>query len=51
MLIHPNVNLEEGESKVAPEPRDHSGRAIWMGERLPLDYSLFYAAIEAGKSG
>ena len=51
VLIHPNVHPDEGESKAASELRDHSERAIWMGERLPLDYSLFFAAIEAGKSG
>lgn len=31
-LVHPNT--EDGE-------RDHSQRATWMGERMPLDLTLF----------
>jgi aromatic ring-cleaving dioxygenase len=39
-LIHPNtVNLETGEHE--EEERDHTQRATWMGDRLPLDLSLF----------
>ncbi|CAI4212338.1 unnamed protein product [Parascedosporium putredinis] len=45
-LIHPNNLPGEGETKLEAELRDHSERAIWMGERLPLDYSRFLAAIE-----
>ena len=51
VLIHPNCLAAEGESEVEAALRDHSERAIWMGERLPLDYSVFFRAIEAGKSG
>ncbi|KAM0545758.1 hypothetical protein ACHAPJ_011182 [Fusarium lateritium] len=40
-LIHPNVVPEEGVDHRASEKRDHLERAIWMGERLPLDLSLF----------
>ncbi|KAI0846118.1 DOPA-like domain-containing protein [Daldinia vernicosa] len=37
VLIHPNtVEDEEG-----VERRNHSQRAIWMGERLPLDLDRF----------
>ncbi|KAF4998975.1 hypothetical protein FGRMN_2774 [Fusarium graminum] len=40
-LIHPNVIPEEGANHMASEKRDHLERAIWMGERIPLDLSLF----------
>lgn len=35
VLIHPNTTVP-GE-----EVKNHSQRAIWMGERIPLDYSVF----------
>ncbi|KAI1817317.1 DOPA-like domain-containing protein [Poronia punctata] len=38
-LIHPNTDEEGGEAAV--ELRNHSERAIWMGERIPLDFSVF----------
>jgi aromatic ring-cleaving dioxygenase len=39
-LIHPNsVNPETGEHDEAE--RDHTQRATWMGERLPLNVGLF----------
>ncbi|RTE70864.1 putative 21.2 kDa protein [Fusarium euwallaceae] len=41
VLIHPNVIPEEGVNPNASAKRDHLERAIWMGERLPLDVSLF----------
>ncbi len=31
-LVHPNTGEEE---------RDHTQRATWLGERFPLDLSLF----------
>jgi aromatic ring-cleaving dioxygenase len=31
-LVHPNTDDEE---------RDHTQRATWMGDRLPLDLTLF----------
>jgi aromatic ring-cleaving dioxygenase len=34
-LVHPNTD-GEGEDK-----RNHTQRATWLGERLPLDLSLF----------
>ncbi|KAL7915478.1 DOPA-like domain-containing protein [Trichoderma velutinum] len=40
-LIHPNTIAEEGVPKAENEYRDHSQRAIWMGEKVPLDYSIF----------
>ncbi|KAF4441830.1 DOPA 4,5-dioxygenase [Fusarium austroafricanum] len=40
-LIHPNVIPKEGENRWASMKRDHLERAIWMGERYPLDASLF----------
>ncbi|KAI0554011.1 DOPA-like domain-containing protein [Xylaria curta] len=38
-LIHPNT-VEEG-SHAEVELRNHSERAIWMGERIPLDFTGF----------
>jgi DOPA 4,5-dioxygenase len=32
VLVHPNTDDEE---------RDHTQRATWMGEKMPLDLSLF----------
>ncbi|OAA38792.1 DOPA-like domain protein [Metarhizium rileyi] len=40
-LIHPNTSVEEGEPPNEVELRDHTERAIWMGERLPLDWAPF----------
>lgn len=38
VLLHPNTERGvQGES----EERDHTQRAVWMGERLPLDLSVF----------
>ncbi|KAK5662076.1 hypothetical protein OQA88_10190 [Cercophora sp. LCS_1] len=40
VLIHPNTtetDVPEGQR----EARNHTQRAIWMGERLPLDTGLF----------
>ncbi|KAF6814213.1 DOPA-dioxygenase [Colletotrichum plurivorum] len=39
VLIHPNTT--EGHDN-ATELRNHTQRAIWMGDRLPLDTSIFY---------
>jgi aromatic ring-cleaving dioxygenase len=39
-LLHPNtVDPVTGESE--DEERDHTQRATWLGERMPLDLSLF----------
>jgi aromatic ring-cleaving dioxygenase len=43
VLIHPNTDAEddkEGRGK-GEEERNHTQRATWMGERLPVDLSLF----------
>ena len=39
-LVHPNTDEEE---------RDHTQRATWMGEKLPLDVSLFKSLRQARK--
>lgn len=41
VLIHPNTVAGPGEDGVEVARRDHSQRAIWMGERVPLDLDLF----------
>ncbi|PQE30588.1 DOPA 4,5-dioxygenase protein [Rutstroemia sp. NJR-2017a WRK4] len=38
-LVHPNTVDEKGEP--LDEERDHTQRAIWMGERVPLDLAIF----------
>ncbi|KAI0004352.1 DOPA-like domain-containing protein [Xylariaceae sp. FL0662B] len=39
VLIHPNT-VENGEG-ISEERRNHTERAIWMGERFPLDLGRF----------
>ncbi|KAK6080566.1 dopa 4,5-dioxygenase [Seiridium cupressi] len=39
-LIHPNT-VEEGIPHRDTEKRNHSQRAIWMGERYPIDLGIF----------
>lgn len=40
VLVHPNtIDPVTGESD--EEERNHTQRATWMGERIPLDLSLF----------
>lgn len=40
VLVHPNtVDPVTGEQ--TEEERNHTQRATWMGERIPLDLSLF----------
>ena len=41
VLIHPNTVPEEGVDRGVAERRNHSQRATWMGERVPLDFGLF----------
>jgi aromatic ring-cleaving dioxygenase len=41
-LIHPNTKGEEGSANEV-ELRNHTQRAMWMGEKIPLDVSLFRA--------
>lgn len=40
-LLHPNTK-EEGVPERASELRDHTQRATWLGEKIPLDTSMFY---------
>ena len=44
-LVHPNTTDGGGEAdpvrEVAVERRNHTQRAMWLGERLPLDLSIF----------
>ncbi|KAF7557908.1 hypothetical protein G7Z17_g236 [Cylindrodendrum hubeiense] len=40
-LIHPNVVPKDGERPSQVGKKDHSERAIWMGEKYPLDLTLF----------
>lgn len=42
-LVHPNT-VEEGVPEMQSELRNHTQRALWMGERIPLDTSIFYKA-------
>ncbi|KAK3384365.1 DOPA-like domain-containing protein [Lasiosphaeria ovina] len=39
-LIHPNT-VEDGVPPAEVAARNHSQRAIWMGERYPIDLGLF----------
>jgi DOPA 4,5-dioxygenase len=39
-LVHPNT-VEPGLHS-ANELRNHTARATWMGEKVPLDVSMFY---------
>jgi aromatic ring-cleaving dioxygenase len=39
VLVHPNTT-EEGDG-ASVERRNHSQRAIWMGQRISLDMSLW----------
>ena len=42
VLVHPNTTEPETEmSHAQRETRNHTQRAIWMGERYPVDTSLF----------
>ncbi len=50
VLIHPNT-VEPGVSEPRSELRNHTERAIWMGERLPLDVGLFRRAVERVEGG
>ncbi len=40
VLIHPNT-VDPVTGEPIEEVRNHTQRATWMGERLPLDTSLF----------
>ncbi|KAI5461950.1 DOPA-like domain-containing protein [Mariannaea sp. PMI_226] len=40
-LVHPNVVASENENSHEVAKLDHTERAIWMGEKYPLDTTLF----------
>jgi DOPA 4,5-dioxygenase len=40
VLVHPNTT-EPGVSEAERDLRNHTQRAIWMGERIPLDVGRF----------
>ncbi|CAN8098275.1 unnamed protein product [Discula destructiva] len=40
-LVHPNTTMGPGELLSEAELRNHTQRAIWMGEKVPLDLSIF----------
>lgn len=46
VLVHPNT-VGEQEDRWGEALRNHTQRAIWMGERLPLDLYRFNKAIAA----
>lgn len=39
-LVHPNT-VDSATGEALDEERDHTQRATWMGEPLPIDMSLF----------
>ncbi|RYP60369.1 hypothetical protein DL770_010007 [Monosporascus sp. CRB-9-2] len=47
VLVHPNTVGEEGVTPAEAELRNHTDRAIWMGERLPLDVDALKGAVAA----
>lgn len=40
VLVHPNTS-EEGVDEAVSELRDHTERAMWLGDKIPLDLSIF----------
>lgn len=41
-LVHPNTD-EPGTLESESELRNHTQRATWLGDKVPLDLSMFYA--------
>jgi len=41
VLVHPNTIKDSGEEAGEEEERNHTQRAIWMGERLPVRTQVF----------
>ncbi|KAL1852085.1 hypothetical protein Daus18300_012297 [Diaporthe australafricana] len=41
-LVHPNTEEEPGTLEWDSELRNHTQRATWLGDKVPLDLSLFY---------
>lgn len=49
VLIHPNTE-DPGVDAGVSDLEDHTRRAIWMGERIPLDVDIFHRMIAAGRA-
>lgn len=49
MLVHPNTT-EEDVHGLERELKNHTERAIWLGERIPLDVGRFKALVAAFKA-
>ncbi|RYP39176.1 hypothetical protein DL766_000546 [Monosporascus sp. MC13-8B] len=47
VLVHPNTVDDEGVAPAEAELHNHTERAIWMGERLPLDVDVLKGAVAA----
>jgi aromatic ring-cleaving dioxygenase len=43
ILVHPNTVTPDGQTRAERVVRDHTERAIWLGERLPLDSAPLFA--------
>lgn len=46
VLVHPNTSEEGHEAEI--ELRNHSQRATWLGDKVPLDLGAFYRWKEHG---
>lgn len=46
VLVHPNTipGGDGGETAEECELRDHAERAIWMGEKVPLDFTPLFGS-------
>ncbi|KAK3998372.1 DOPA 4,5-dioxygenase [Cladorrhinum sp. PSN332] len=49
VLVHPNTT-EEDVHELERELKNHTERAIWLGERIPLDVGRFKALVAAFKA-
>ncbi len=49
VLVHPNTQ-EDGVEEAVSELKDHTERAIWIGERVPLDTTIFHRLIAEGRA-
>ncbi|KAI3401508.1 hypothetical protein diail_10942 [Diaporthe ilicicola] len=42
VLVHPNTEHEPGTLEWEDDLRNHTQRATWLGDKVPLDLSIFY---------
>lgn len=42
VLVHPNTIEQDGVLLSESELRNHTQRATWMGDKVPLDLTMFY---------